>query len=121
MLNTSQGEWYLLHVLPLNGGVRGGGDPLAGSATAVIFVHKVALKLCAATELAARSYSLSRAESRVLQRLTDGATIPAVALGVAPPTVNTHVAHIFEKTNTRRQADLLKLVAGFVAPHGVQG
>ena len=37
----------------------------------------------------------------------------AVALGVAATTVKTHLARLFAKTGTNRQADLVKLVAGF--------
>ena len=38
------------------------------------------------------------------------------ALGVADTTVRTHVGRLFEKTGATRQADLVKLVAGYAAP-----
>ena len=31
-------------------------------------------------------------------------------------TVQTHLAHLFEKTGSRRQADLVKLIAGYDTP-----
>jgi DNA-binding CsgD family transcriptional regulator len=40
----------------------------------------------------------------------------AEALGVAENTVKFHLRHLFEKTGTGRQADLVKLVAGFANP-----
>ena len=44
--------------------------------------------------------------------------VPEVAevLGVAPTTVRTHLGRVYEKTGAARQADLVKLVAGFVSP-----
>ena len=40
----------------------------------------------------------------------------ASVLGIAEPTVKTHLKRLFEKTGTHRQADLVKLVAGFSNP-----
>ena len=44
--------------------------------------------------------------------------VPDVAaeLGIAETTVKTHLARLFAKTGTRRQAELVKLVAGFSMP-----
>ncbi len=38
------------------------------------------------------------------------------ALGVAETTVKFHLRNLFEKTDTHRQADLVRLVAGFCNP-----
>jgi DNA-binding CsgD family transcriptional regulator len=43
----------------------------------------------------------------------------AAALGVAETTVKTHLSRLFEKTGAGRQADLVKLVAGFSTPLAV--
>jgi DNA-binding CsgD family transcriptional regulator len=40
----------------------------------------------------------------------------AAALGVAATTIETHLDRLFDKTGARRQADLVKLVAGFSTP-----
>jgi DNA-binding CsgD family transcriptional regulator len=40
----------------------------------------------------------------------------AEALGIAETTVKTHLGHLYEKTGACRQADLVKLVAGFANP-----
>ena len=40
----------------------------------------------------------------------------AEALGIGEATVKTHLQRLFGKTETRRQADLVKLVAAFSNP-----
>jgi DNA-binding CsgD family transcriptional regulator len=40
----------------------------------------------------------------------------AEALGIGEATVKTHLQHLFAKTDTSRQAELVKLVAGFANP-----
>jgi DNA-binding CsgD family transcriptional regulator len=40
----------------------------------------------------------------------------ADALGVGQATVKTHLHRVFRKTATTRQADLIRLVAGFSSP-----
>lgn len=55
------------------------------------------------------------AEVRVLFAIVEVGGVPEVAetLGVAASTVRTHLGRLYEKTGVRRQADLVKLVAGF--------
>jgi DNA-binding NarL/FixJ family response regulator len=55
---------------------------------------------------------------RVLMAIVNIGGVPDVApvLGVSEATVKTHLQHIFEKTGASRQADLVKLVAGFLSP-----
>jgi DNA-binding CsgD family transcriptional regulator len=55
---------------------------------------------------------------RVLLAIVEIGGAPEVAakLGIAPSTVRTHVGRLFEKTGARRQADLVKLVAGYATP-----
>ena len=45
-----------------------------------------------------------------------GAPEVAEALGIAPATVRSHLARLFEKTGVSRQADLVKLLAQFSQP-----
>jgi hypothetical protein len=40
----------------------------------------------------------------------------APVLGLSEATVRTHLRRVFEKTGTSRQADLVKLVAGYANP-----
>jgi hypothetical protein len=37
-------------------------------------------------------------------------------LGISENTIKTHLQRVFEKTGTNRQADLVKLAAGFASP-----
>jgi DNA-binding CsgD family transcriptional regulator len=60
----------------------------------------------------AAAYELSKAETRILKAFVEVQT-PAEAaarLNIAPSTVKSHLRKIFHKTNTSRQAELLRLV-----------
>jgi DNA-binding CsgD family transcriptional regulator len=63
-------------------------------------------------------FKLTPTELRVLLAIVELGSVPdvAAALGVADTTVRTHVGRLFEKTGARRQADLVKLVAGYATP-----
>jgi DNA-binding CsgD family transcriptional regulator len=66
----------------------------------------------------ARTFGLTLSELRVLLTITQvgGVGETADALGVAEATVKTHLHRVFSKTGTSRQADLVKLIAGFAGP-----
>lgn len=66
-----------------------------------------------AVETIAQSYKLTASELRVLEAVVEiGGVRPiADALGLSPTTVKTHLRHILQKTGTKRQIDLIKLVA----------
>ena len=62
---------------------------------------------------------LTPGELRVLYAVIElGGGVRAIAdvLGISQATVKTHLHHIFQKTGTRRQIDLVKLVAGISNP-----
>jgi DNA-binding CsgD family transcriptional regulator len=111
------GERYVAHALPLTSEARRRGVA-SGAATAAIFVHKAALEPPSLPEAIARAYELTLTELRVLLAIVEVGGAPEVAesLGIAPSTVKTHLSRLYEKTGTRRQADLAKLVAGFSTP-----
>jgi DNA-binding CsgD family transcriptional regulator len=116
-LRAQDGSHYLAHVLPLTSGTR----RLAGmaySAAAALFICKVATETPSAPEIIARAYRLTPTELRVLLAIVEVGGVPetAVALGVAESTIKTHLNHLFEKTGAGRQADLVKIVAGFATP-----
>jgi DNA-binding CsgD family transcriptional regulator len=69
-------------------------------------------------EVIARTFRLTPSELRVLLAIVEigGAPEAAEALGIAETTVKFHLKRLFEKTGTGRQADLVKLAAGFVNP-----
>ncbi len=60
----------------------------------------------------ARAFGLSGAEARLAVRLASGALLPdaADATGIARSTAKTHLVRIFDKTDVRRQAELIRLL-----------
>jgi DNA-binding CsgD family transcriptional regulator len=116
-LNARDGEQWLVHVLPLTSGMRRvAGDRYA--ATAAVFLRQATLDLPAPVETIGSLYGLTPAELRVLAAIVDIGGVPEVApaLGISETTVKTHLRHVFDKTGVTRQADLVKLVAGFASP-----
>jgi DNA-binding CsgD family transcriptional regulator len=116
-LIARDGERHVVHVLPLTSGARRQAG-IATSAAAALFVHKAALDISSPPEAVARAYKLTPSELRVLLAIVEIGGVPEVAeaLGIGDATVRTHLGHLFEKTGAKRQADLVKLVAGFSNP-----
>ena len=115
-LISHDGERYVAHVLPLNSAARAA-TGMAYKAVAAVFVRKVALD-SPCGELLARNFELTPAELRVLLAIVDVGGVPetAAALGISESTVKTHLHRVFSKTGSSRQADLVKLAAGFSNP-----
>jgi DNA-binding CsgD family transcriptional regulator len=116
-LATDGRERWIADVLPLTSGAR----RMAGAsyaAAAAVFVRRAALDLPSPLETIANLYKLTPAEMRVLMAIVEVGGVPEVApvLGVSETTVKTHLQRVFEKSGTNRQADLIKLVAGFMSP-----
>jgi len=115
-LTAQDGQRYVAHVLPL--ALFGGKDAMAVKVAATLFVRKVELDSQSGGELVARAFRLTPAELRVLLAIVNFGGVPEVAqtLGIAETTVKTHLHRVFAKTGASRQADLVKLVAGFSSP-----
>jgi DNA-binding CsgD family transcriptional regulator/PAS domain-containing protein len=115
------GERYVAHILPLTAGARRKAH-VAYSAVAAVFVRKAVLELPHPLEAIASTFKLTPAEMRVLMMIVQLGGVPEVApvLGISGATVKTHLQRIFAKTDTSRQADLVKLVAGYMSPLGGQ-
>jgi DNA-binding CsgD family transcriptional regulator len=113
-LVARDGERYVAHVLPLTSGARRR-TGTSYAAVAALFVHKVALNTPSPPEAIAKAYKLTPMELRVLLAIVEVGGVPEVAeaLGIAESTVKTHLGRIYGKTDIGRQADLVKLVAGF--------
>jgi DNA-binding CsgD family transcriptional regulator len=98
------------------------GDVAVGeySAVAAAFICKAELDRPHPLEAIASVFKLTPGEMRVLMAIVDVGGVPEIApvLGVSETTVKTHLQHVFEKTGTQRQADLVKLVAGYMSPLG---
>lgn len=69
-----------------------------------------------AAERAARVYRLTPAETRLLAAVLDGKGLQAAALavGIGYSTAQTHLHHVFAKTQTSSQPELVGLVLGLV-------
>ena len=116
-LAGKNGERYVAHALPLTSRGRGR-TARPRAAVAAIFVHKAGLEAPSPPVAIAEAYSLTMAELRVLFAIVEVGGVPEAAetLGIAASTVKTHLGRLYEKTGVRRQADLVKLVAGFSSP-----
>jgi len=117
ILKAKNGDHYLADVLPLTSGAR----QTAGikySATAAVFVRKAGLNIPSPPEILIELYKLTPSELRVLHAIVEIGGVPAVAeaLGISEATTKVHLHRIFQKTGARRQADLVKIVAGASSP-----
>jgi DNA-binding CsgD family transcriptional regulator len=109
------GQRFVATVIPFS---RGAQRSTFHSAVAAVFVRKAEIDLQMPLEAVANLYKLTPAETRVLSALvkSDGVREAACSLDVCETTVKTHLQRLFYKTGAGRQADLIKLVAGFMAP-----
>jgi DNA-binding CsgD family transcriptional regulator len=116
-LTARDGERYVVHTLPLTSAERRGAQGRLGAVAALI-VQKAALDLGTMTSPIAKAFGLTPTELRVLVAIveTGGVRETAEAMGISQATVKTHLHRLFAKTDTRRQADLVKLAAGFASP-----
>jgi DNA-binding CsgD family transcriptional regulator/PAS domain-containing protein len=116
-LLARDGSRHVAHVLPLTSGMRSGAAK-SYAAVAALFVQKASLDAPSPPEAIAKAYRLTPTELRVLLAIVEVGGVPEVAetLGVAAVTVKTHLGRVFAKTGTHRQADLVKLIAGFASP-----
>src|SRR5690242_2627995 len=116
-LLTREGERHVAHVLSLATGSRRRAGRTCGAAMA-LFVQKATIGRPSPPEVIAKAYQLTPTELRVLFAIVEVGGVPDVAdaLGVSTETVKTHLGRLYDKTGTHRQADLVKLVAGFSSP-----
>jgi DNA-binding CsgD family transcriptional regulator/PAS domain-containing protein len=106
-------------VLPLDSGLRR--QLAAGFAARVaIFIRELGDTSPFPAELFVRRYAITPAESRVMLLIVQGMTVAEAAetLGISLPTAKTHLARLFDKTGTSRQADLVRLAMSALAPTG---
>lgn len=117
VIENDDGERLVGHVLPLASGARRFSG-MGGDAVAALFVQPTDFDPPSIPEGLAQAFDLTPGELRVVLATVrhEGVAEVAETLGVAETTVKTHLARIFAKTETRRQADIVKLVAGFASP-----
>jgi DNA-binding CsgD family transcriptional regulator/PAS domain-containing protein len=105
------GAGYIATLLPVDRGQRSRViAPFAASVA--IFTKDAAQAPLMPGEAFARLYKLTGGELRLLLALTQGlgAKEAADMLGISEPTARTHLQHIFSKTDTTRQTELLRLL-----------
>jgi DNA-binding CsgD family transcriptional regulator len=116
-LASRDGKPYVAHVLPLTSGARRRAGA-SYAAVAAVFVRKATIEAPSAPEVIAKHFSLTPTELRVLLAIVQIGGVPktAEALGIGEATVKTHLHRLFCKTGSSREADLVRLVAGFSTP-----
>jgi DNA-binding CsgD family transcriptional regulator len=114
---AADGQRYVAHVLPLITGARRAAG-LHYAAVAAIFVRRAELDPATAFDAISTTFRLTPNETRVLAAVVEinGAAAIGSVLGMSEATVKTHLHHLFEKTGAARQADLVRLVAGYASP-----
>lgn len=104
----------VVHVVPIRGAAH---DVFLGSIAIVIFTP-VTAPAVPATQLLNGLFDLTPAEARVSAALCSGQSVSRIAatLGVGRETIRSHLRAVFDKTGTRRQSDLLRLLSGISIP-----
>jgi DNA-binding CsgD family transcriptional regulator/PAS domain-containing protein len=116
-IEAASGKQLVGHVLPLATGARRFSG-IGRNAAAALFVQPAQFDPKSVPGSLADAFGLTPGELRVVLATVrhEGVADIAETLGVAETTVKTHLARIFSKTDTRRQADIVKLVAAFASP-----
>jgi DNA-binding CsgD family transcriptional regulator len=117
-LIANDGARYVAYLMPLASLARNGIEAPLKTVAAAVFVSKVELDGQSYGACVARAFGLTPAELRVLLAIVDVGGVPETSqtLGIAETTVKTHLSRVFSKTGASRQADLVKLAAGFANP-----
>ena len=94
------------------------GDPASSHAVAALFVRPVTTASSSCIEVLAKSCQLTASEMRVLDAVIMIGSVGDLAdrLGITKATVKTHLNHLFAKTGTRRQSDLIRLATRYASP-----
>jgi DNA-binding CsgD family transcriptional regulator/PAS domain-containing protein len=118
-LPSSEGAGLVATILPLNRGER---RNLCGAfaAMAAIFVQDPVVVPPFPGEAFAKLYGLTGSELRVLLAMAPGLGVKEAAemLGVGETTAKTHLQHIYAKTGTSKQTELLHLFMSSTPPVG---
>lgn len=111
VLSSSNKRKHVAHVLPLASDVRR--SSLAEGGVAALFVDEVALASASPLQTISQRFGLTPSEMRVLAVVVRQGGMREISecLGISVATVKTHLNHIFAKTGTQRQADLVRLAA----------
>jgi DNA-binding CsgD family transcriptional regulator/PAS domain-containing protein len=104
---------YIVRVIPLEGPDRVGGRR---SAALVVIADPERDPEPELGELQ-RLYGLTKTEAEVALRVLGGSGVKPIAeeMSLSLATVRTHLQHVFDKTGTHRQAELVRLLLGGLA------
>ncbi len=97
---------YIVHILPL-----GLPDPAARGQALLIVINPDDLP-SPPTTLVRKVFGMTPAEAEVAVRLTNGDGIKPISeeLHLSTATIKTHLQHVFDKTRTHRQTELIRLL-----------
>jgi DNA-binding CsgD family transcriptional regulator len=100
---------YVIHVLPCH---RGHADEPPGQRMALVLVIDPDDEPEPTVALLRRLYRLTEAEAAVAIHVMRGADLKEISeeLSISYTTVRTHLQHVFDKTDTHRQAELVRLL-----------
>lgn len=116
---SGEGKGLIATVLPVADGQRS--NLLSPwSARWAVFTQEPGITPQIPGEAFARLYGLTGGELRTILAIAPGLGVREAAdlLGLTEGTVRTHLHHVFEKTGTKRQAELIKLMISAGAPIG---
>lgn len=118
LATSADGQHYLLHAFPLKRDRSTSRDVAA----TMLFVQRASMLPLLAADAIAAAFRLTPSELRVLMAIIEIGGVPDIAakLGIAETTVKTHLGRLFEKTGAGRQADLVKIAAGFAVPFALR-
>lgn len=110
---------YAVHVVPLSEDAVGLD---ASTATALVVIDDPDRVAGSDTVMLRRLYALTDTEAEVALRVARGDGLRPIAeeLSVSTTTIRTHLQHIFEKTATHRQAELVRVLLS-IGPAGKPG
>jgi DNA-binding CsgD family transcriptional regulator/PAS domain-containing protein len=116
-LPAREGAGLVASILPLTRGQR---QNICGAfaAKAAVFVQDPVVVPPFPGEAFAKLYSLTGGELRVLLALAPGLSVKETAevLGIGETTAKTHLQHIYSKTGTSKQTELMLLFMGSTPP-----
>ncbi|QZT63485.1 LuxR C-terminal-related transcriptional regulator [Mycolicibacterium austroafricanum] len=100
---------FVIHVLPSHR--RNADEPLRQPMALILIIDPEDEPKCAIA-LLRRLYRLTEAEAEVALRVMHGEDLKQIAeeLSISSTTVRTHLHHVFDKTGTHRQAELVRLL-----------
>jgi DNA-binding CsgD family transcriptional regulator len=100
---------YVIHVLPLS---RPATDETSRGPAALVVIVDPELENESATGLLRRLHNLTATEAEVALRISRGLSLVQIAaeMSVSYQTVRTHLHHVFDKTDTHRQGELIRLL-----------